>query len=682
VENGPDRAASAGARRRPLGPYDLLDELGRGGMGIVYRARHRELGREVALKTLLPGFADRIDLARFEREARAASGLADPHVVRVLDFGRDAGVVYLAMELVPGESLQRRVERTGPLPSDRAAWIAAQVARGLAAAHARGLIHRDVKPANVLLRGEDEALLADFGLAKDLAAGGERLTATGELLGTPAYMAPEQALGGPVDARTDVYGVAATLYFALTGRPPHQQATAIGTLESIATRAPTPPRAVRPDVAPAVEAACLAGLARAPADRPATCGELARTLERVGGRTRRGLDRAPAGARRGSAAALIAALAAAVVVALGTGAWWTGRAGAGAGDAAATGEPPAPPPDGSAAPPQASPPPSTEAAALLAAARERRAEGNDDAAVDLLARAIALAERRDVLLDAIALRGEVRLRRGEHGPALEDGRLIEELRPDDPRGHVLVARGLIGLGAPAARIEAAVARAHAGDDPPAAAYSARAWLRFGQGRPREALADLDAAAERDPGHALAWTLRGSILLSLGRSADARAALERGLELDPHDAGGWFNLGKARRATGAPDGALDAFARANELDPELAIAWDARGRTLIERGALADGLACLDRAIAVAPDDVDFRIARADALLDSAGAAGAFADLDRVLALEPDHPDGLALRAEAHYRAGDRAAAEADFERLRARHPNHPAVECLAPTFDR
>ncbi|HBP20941.1 MAG TPA: serine/threonine protein kinase, partial [Planctomycetes bacterium] len=187
-----------------VGPYEVLSELGRGGMGVVYRARDPRLDREVALKLLLP-LADPEERLRFQREAEAAGALRHPALLKVHEAGFERGRPYLVTALAQG-SLADELRR-GPLAPRRAAELVAQLAHGLELAHAQGILHRDIKPANVLLDEEGRPLLADFGLARRLQD--ETLTATGGVLGTPAYMAPEQARGERTDARSDVYGLGA-----------------------------------------------------------------------------------------------------------------------------------------------------------------------------------------------------------------------------------------------------------------------------------------------------------------------------------------------------------------------------------------------------------------------------------------------------------------------------------------
>ena len=229
---GPDERRVRGTPER-IGGYRLVRLLGRGGMGAVYEAEDVESGRRVALKLIAAeSVASPEAVERFRQEGRLASTIAHPRCVFVLAADEEDGRPYIVMELMPGETLQSLVERAGPLPPREAIGKILDVIEGLREAHQLGVIHRDVKPSNCFLEADGRVKVGDFGLSKSL-GGDSQLTRTGAFLGTPLYASPEQIKCDPIDARTDVYSVAATLYFLLTGRPPFQEADAAATLARI-----------------------------------------------------------------------------------------------------------------------------------------------------------------------------------------------------------------------------------------------------------------------------------------------------------------------------------------------------------------------------------------------------------------------------------------------------------------
>ncbi|MCA9217750.1 MAG: serine/threonine protein kinase [Planctomycetales bacterium] len=232
-----------------LGPYELIQEIARGGMGVVYRARDHRLDRDVALKVVLAGeFASDEAIERFQFEASAAAQLDHPHIVPIFDVGQEAGRHYFAMGLVEGQDLAKAVSENLYDPRD-AAKLIIKLASALQYAHDRGILHRDLKPANVLLDERQEPRLTDFGLAKSLKLESDsELTKTGQLLGTPTYMAPEQANGklDEVGIATDVYSLGAILYYVLTGRPPFRAASVAETLRQVIGEEPVSPRVINP----------------------------------------------------------------------------------------------------------------------------------------------------------------------------------------------------------------------------------------------------------------------------------------------------------------------------------------------------------------------------------------------------------------------------------------------------
>ncbi|MEV8374951.1 protein kinase [Kribbella sp. NPDC056861] len=248
--------------------YRLGDSIGRGGMGVVYRATDEVLGREVAIKLLLPTREGATAIERFRREARAAAMLTDPHVVATYDFGPHGDGHFLAMELVEGRSLSGELKLRGPLAAGRALEIVRQAAAGLAAAHQHGLIHRDIKPANLMLTPNGLVKVADFGIVRILGDTPTTLTATGQIVGTSHYLAPERAQGRPAEAASDVYALGCVLHQLVTGQPPFIADDPVAVMYQHVRADPVPPSELRPELAGEFEALLFWMMAKDPADRP------------------------------------------------------------------------------------------------------------------------------------------------------------------------------------------------------------------------------------------------------------------------------------------------------------------------------------------------------------------------------------------------------------------------------
>ena len=271
-----------------IGPYEILSQLGQGGMGAVYRARDTKLDREVAVKVLLRNLAEDADaLARFEREAKAVASLSHPNILAIHDFGPHGGSVYAAMELLEGETLRDRLKE-GALPVSKSIELALQISRGLAAAHDKGITHRDLKPENIFLTDSGVKIL-DFGLARTTPRteeGAEVATMSlatepGRVMGTVYYMAPEQVRGQPVDARTDIFAFGAVLYEMLTGKRAFQAATPVETMNAILKEDPPSLSDSSRSVSPALERLVLRCLEKRPEDRPRTVHDLAIALDAI-----------------------------------------------------------------------------------------------------------------------------------------------------------------------------------------------------------------------------------------------------------------------------------------------------------------------------------------------------------------------------------------------------------------
>jgi serine/threonine-protein kinase len=261
--------------------YALEREVGRGGMATVYLAREAAGGRAVAVKAMYPELASALGLERFRREMEICGSLSHPGIVPLLDSGTAGPLLYYVMPYIAGESLHDRLERERRIPPTDAVRIVREIAEALGYAHSRGILHRDVKPENILLAQEPaRTLIADFGLARAIgAADTTKLTKTGTVVGTIHYMSPEQVREDrTIDARSDIYGLGCVLYEMLTGAPPFVGRTVTDLVMKILRTSPAPVSAVNPSVPPAVEQAVARALAMAPADRFATMGQFAAAL--------------------------------------------------------------------------------------------------------------------------------------------------------------------------------------------------------------------------------------------------------------------------------------------------------------------------------------------------------------------------------------------------------------------
>jgi len=716
-----------------IGPYQVLRELARGGMGVVYLAQGPTAER-VAIKLMLP--VDQTDpelCARFHQEAEALQALDHPGILRVRGYGVEQSRPYLVLDLLEGPTLHRCVDTSGPLPEPRVIELGQRLAAALSHAHGRGIVHRDLKPENVILEG-DRPVIVDFGLARALNLDTSRLTATGMVLGTPNFMAPEQASGdreaGPL---CDVYALGATLYFLLTGRPPVEGAHAVEVMQRAAKGAIRPPRELRRDLSPALEAVVLRCLAKDPGERYAAAVDVEDALS--------WLHAAPSGGGRRGRYAVLAAAA----LTLGVGGWALTRSspppkpGASSGDTRDDRDG-----DGDGSPDDLEPGDAERAAALVDEARALFRAGELSQARALLERALRLDPQNPL---AYAGRGTLRLRMGEGEAAvLEDFQRGLDLAPDNPkllanRGVALAhfgraAEGLADLdraleidgsdpglygnraqlhlllGDHAASLRD-LERAFAGDpenaelllrmglvkvaqqeftdalveferalalDPDyAAAYCNRAAAQLRLERYPEALADCERALELEPDFAEAHLNMAKAYAGLDRNEEANAAFARALELDPRQLTAWRGLVHARTGLGDRLGAIEACTNALRWHPNVAVLFAERGRLLAEQGRAGEGLEDFERAVALKPNDARHLLNRGQCLLREGRLGAALVDYDRALELDPANPQAYYNRGALRALKQEWRAARSDFE-LALQHARSPSLRKQASDY--
>ncbi len=468
-----------------IGEYEVLGEIARGGMGVVYRGRDPRTLNVVAIKLLAAGaIANDMQRRRFQREIDAMTRLRHKNLVRILSAGEFQGRPYLVMELVEGSALDQLLEQRGPLPTAQAALLIRDVALGLEHSHSLGIIHRDVKPANVVLGPKGAPVLTDFGIVRDLDASASRLTQTGSFLGTPGFWPPEQACGkltlvGPT---SDVYSLGATLYALLTGEPPFTGVSLMDVLSATLKKAPLPPSRIRAGVDAHLEAICLRCLEKEPSKRYTSAASLAQALDGY-------LEGEPVGVAEEKSRAPVL-LAASLLVGLGlalTG-WATNEA---------------PPPKTLVAIPavEPEPEPETETQSARDSARAAIARGDTLLAAGELDQAQASYEAAIAGDPEFALgyvgRAQVHLTRGDFASVEADVNRGLALNPDSPEG--LQVRGILRaqLG-DLPNSERDFTRALSHDDTLGGAYSGRAAVRLSMGKLREALADAERALETLP----------------------------------------------------------------------------------------------------------------------------------------------------------------------------------------
>jgi serine/threonine protein kinase/Tfp pilus assembly protein PilF len=664
----PACALRAGVEPEPdherLGDFDLIKEIGRGGMGVVYEARQISLKRRVALKVLPPGLGlpDRA-VQRFEREAQAAAGLHHTNIVPVYATGEDRGSHYYAMELVEGQSMAQvlddlRGEQSNPLmeatvtqvggsmadaPSapeptttsdstslsdssagsrkwfDTVAKLLADVADALHYAHDMGVIHRDVKPANLLLSGDGRLCLTDFGLARLTQEPG--MTVSGSFLGTPAYMSPEQVAVGRVqlDHRTDVYSLGAVLYEMLTLQLPFQGDSREQVLSGILSKEPRPPRRLNPRVPLDLETICLKAMEKDPDRRYATAEEMAADLRQylqrglITARRAGPLRRAGKFIRRHPLAAVTAA-AVIVVAVLGVFAW------------------------------TASQRQSHEAAfRAFADARYFLSQGEYEPGLE---RVEAALERSPDLVEARLLRARLLMKLRRHDDAVAEARTMLEANPDDWTGHLILA--LAGSAPESAfRIEGIEVDEHLAAverlaPETADAFQLRALAAEEAG---EAIALLDRALEIDPAHAEALFERSRRHAEQKNFEAALRDADRLVSVQPRSAQGHRMAGRLYLDQHDIDSAIGKFEQALRIDSDDPITLNERARLYRALGRHEEALADINRAIELDPGYAGSYVQRAVLQMSLGRYDDTIADARTALELKPGYSDAEQLLFE-------------------------------------
>ncbi|MBN1953875.1 MAG: tetratricopeptide repeat protein [Anaerolineae bacterium] len=602
-----------------LGKYQLVERLGRGGMAEVYRAYQLGLDRHVAVKVMHGYLADDEQfVSRFRREAKAVAALHHPHIVQVFDFDTQDDVYYMVMEYITGETLKARLRELAEsgerLPLDEVVRIFCALCDALDYAHARGCVHRDIKPANIMF-DERRLVLTDFGIATIV--GGTRYTASGALVGTPAYMSPEQGQGEPGSVQSDVYSLGVILYEMVTGRLPYDADTPLAiVLKHLNEPLPIPSR-VCADVAPAVERVVLKALAKSPGDRYSSAGALASDLELA--------KTAPAVEPAAAAAPPLAAVA------------------------------PSPSPLAETIPP--APP------------RRRRVWPYAVAALAVVAMVIAAA----ILLShrGPAVSPEEALAHYEAGVAAwEDWELetaIEELTlaiEGDPRFAPAYYQRALAYSDDDRREEAVADLSRAIDLDPtfvAAYYERGSIYLYDLEEPERALADFDAVIELDPEYAPAYVARAGYYTWYGNDDEqAIANLERALELDPNLGEAWGMLGDLYFWREEYALSISSLERALDLEPDDSWLWEMLGMSLYAAGNYPAAVDAYDEAVRLEPGELETYYHRAFAHLAAEDVASALADFDQVLLLDQDFGGAYYGRGLLHAQARQYDEALDDF----------------------
>ncbi len=695
--------------RRRVGPYEVLKELARGGMGVVYRVRDPKLGRDVALKMMIGGaWTGEQAQKRFLREAHILAELSHPGIIPIHDIGIQDGSPYYTMDLVEGETLIDFVRQRG-LTLRQKLGLFMLVCEAMHYAHMKGVIHRDLKPANILVTQTGRPVILDFGLARDAVEGASLMTMSGAVMGTPAYMAPEQAQGRTrdIDVRTDVYALGVILYEMVTGEVPFQAEDSYALMKAVVEQdVPLPSTRVR--MAPDLEAVILKALRKESAHRYASAHALAEDVRKfLAGRAVEAhpdtaVYRMQKWVSRHRELAVSVAGGLVLLVVFGSFSIWRllvkervavlqREEAVKAKEAAQADQ-------------------NRAVVAEQQARTERdRALAAERRAVEALRKAQEEAALRQQAESARQAEAALRERRGEAERLRsaserlvhpEDAlKLCEQalaIDPDYAQLHHRRGQLLQGMGRPGDAL-AAYDRALALDPSLAQAHCNRGGVLASQGKPEEALAACDQAIGIDPTYLQAWRLRGEVLQAQGRLPEALEAFDRALAGDPDQAGIHLRRAGALLAQGKPEEALKAYERALALEPGLdeaqwgrglllqslekweetipvfeaivkkdprhAKAWDALGLALQKKGKLVEALKAFDHAVEVDPAFTQAHYNRGLFLQGQRRLDEAHRAFGRVLELDPRHAParfqtGVILERRERWKEADEAYREA------------------------
>ena len=623
-----------------IGKYELREEIGRGGMGIVYRAYDRVLKRAVALKMINdPRRAGGKLLMRFTQEASIVARLHDPRLVPIFEVGSHQGKPYFVMELIEGQSLQRLL-REEALPPRRVAEIVREVALALKHAHENAVIHRDVKPENILIDSSGNPRLMDFGLAIDEETE-ERFTAPGAILGTPEYMSPEQAAGATTDLTeaTDIYALGAILYHALVGKPPFQATEMHRVIYKVITLEPTPPRRLDPKIHQDLETITLRCLMKEPTRRYGSAEEVADELGRflagepILARPQGSIERAWRRARRyrGFGIALFLLL---VLLGMG-GAFFEDMRRRDLAKAAEQHEK-----DEARVKAEQARGRAGDVRAAIAEAESLILQGNLKRATEVATKAIELDP---TAAEAWAVRAACRSLNKDYDGALEDAARAIALDPNCY--EAIYARAVVESNRrqPEGITDATRMIELKPDD--ARGYQIRAAAHWNVHDLAGAVKDATRAIELAPATAESWLVRAEARVNLGQNAEGIADATKGIELAPANPHGWHARAGGRFHQDDFAGAIEDESRAIALDPRNNECWIlrayARQLTDDDKGSSEDA----SRAIELDPMDARAWTVRAHARLKLKDREGATSDFRRFLDLDPNGPSSEEAREQ-------------------------------------